>query len=168
MENLDFFIKDIEKLKLDNKNEEAIFKLEEAITNYENNYKLYEELADIYLYLGNFKRAEKAVDYSLSLFKTSATWNYLKWFILLWKTKFRQAIIYLEKSNSLAQNNPEVLRNLGWAYVMLGNPTKWLWILRRALNLAPEDSLILEDLAMALIWVWEISEWNKLLDKIEK
>jgi Flp pilus assembly protein TadD len=37
---------------------------------------------------------------------------------LLTKNKFSQAIIYLEKSNSLAQNNPEVLRNLGWAYYM--------------------------------------------------
>jgi tetratricopeptide (TPR) repeat protein len=73
MENLDFFIEEIEKLKNENRYEEAIFKLEEAIANYENNYKLYEELADIYLFLGNIKKAEKAVDYSLSLFKNSAT-----------------------------------------------------------------------------------------------
>jgi transcription termination factor Rho len=51
MENLDFFITKIEKLKLENRYEEAIFELEDAIANYENNYKLYEELADIYLFL---------------------------------------------------------------------------------------------------------------------
>jgi Flp pilus assembly protein TadD len=104
----------------------------------------------------------------LSLFKNSATWNYLKWFILLTKEKFSQAIIYLEKSNKLAQNNPEVLRNLGWAYYMKWDTIKWLWILKRALILAPEDVLIQEDLAMALIWTWEVSEWNKILTKIWK
>ncbi len=168
MENLDFFIAEIEKLKINNRYEEAIFELEDAIINYENNYKLYEELADIYLYLWNLKKAEKAVDYSLSLFKKSATWNYLKWFLLLAKNKFSQAVIYLEKSNSLAQNNPEVLRNLGWAHYMQWNNVQWLWILKRALNLAPEDILIQEDLAMALIGTWEVNEWNKLLTKIWK
>lgn len=168
MENLNFFINEIEKLKLEDNYSEAIFKLEEAIANYENNYTLYEELADIYLYLGDLKKAEKAVDYSLSLFKTSATWNYLKWFIQLWKNKFHQAIIYLEKSNKISPNNPEVMRNLWWAYFMKWETIKWVWILKRALNISPEDILILEDLAMALIWVWEINEWNKILTKIKK
>jgi hypothetical protein len=48
------------------------------------------------------------------------------------------------------------------------NSIKWLWILKRALNIAPEDPLIQEDLAMALIWTWEVNEWNKILIKIWK
>jgi hypothetical protein len=45
---------------------------------------------------------------------------------------------------------------------------KGIIILKRALNLAPWDKLITEDLAMALIWIWEIETWNKLLEDIKK
>jgi hypothetical protein len=36
------------------------------------------------------------------------------------------------------------------------------------LNLAPGDELITEDLAMALIWAGEVTQWNDLLKKIGK
>jgi len=51
---------------------------------------------------------------------------------------------------------------------MIWNTTKWISILKRALNINPNDELITEDLAMALIWNWKISEWNNLLQKIWK
>ena len=50
-------------------------------------------------------------------------------------------------------NNAEVLRNLGWAYTMLNENERGITILKRALNIAPGDMLITEDLAMALIGV---------------
>jgi hypothetical protein len=65
-------------------------------------------------------------------------------------------------------NNAEVLRNLWWAYNMIWETDKWITILKRALNISPWDSLITEDLAMALIWSWEIHKWNILLEKIWK
>jgi Flp pilus assembly protein TadD len=68
----------------------------------------------------------------------------------------------------LLWNNSEVLRNLGWAYTLKGQTEKGIIILKRALNLAPDDELITEDLAMALIWAWEITQWNDLLKKIGK
>jgi Flp pilus assembly protein TadD len=74
----------------------------------------------------------------------------------------------LEKSNELLGNNSEVLRNLGWAYTLEWKTEKWIIILKRALNLAPGDELITEDLAMALIWAWEVTEWNNLLKKLGK
>jgi hypothetical protein len=39
-------------------------------------------------------------------------------------------------------------------------------MLKRALNISPEDDLITEDLAMALIGSGEITEGNLLLKKI--
>jgi hypothetical protein len=51
---------------------------------------------------------------------------------------------------------------------MLWETDKWISILKRALVIAPNDELITEDLAMALIWIWEVSEWNGLLKKIWK
>ena len=65
-------------------------------------------------------------------------------------------------------NNAEVLRNLWWAYSMTWESKKWISILKRALNLSPDDKLINEDLAMALIWDWRIKEWNAILLKIWK
>jgi hypothetical protein len=41
-------------------------------------------------------------------------------------------------------------------------------ILKRALNISPEDELITEDLAMALIGTGDIVAGNKLLKKIGK
>jgi tetratricopeptide (TPR) repeat protein len=98
----------------------------------------------------------------------SATGNYLKWFILLSNNKIIEAIEFLEKSNHLMPNNAEVLRNLGWAYSMTWETEKGIFILKRALNISPNDKLITEDLAMALIWMWKVKEWNILLEKIGK
>lgn len=62
------------------------------------------------------------------------------------RSNFSQAITYLERSNILSPNNPEVLRNLGWAYTMVGDIKKGIILLERALNISPEDELIMEDL----------------------
>ncbi len=161
-------IVEIEKIKLTNNFEEAYKLIQDSIIKYNDDYRLYEELADVSIYLGNIKKAEKAINYALQLNKDSATWNYLKWFILLTQDKFSDALKYLEKSNSLLWNNSEVLRNLWWAYTMNNQVEKGITILKRALNIAPWDKLITEDLAMALIWIWEITKWNQLLEKIKK
>ncbi len=65
-------------------------------------------------------------------------------------------------------NNAEVLRNLGWAYTLTWEYNKWILILKRALNLSPEDELIVEDLSMALIGSGEIKSGNSLLKQIGK
>jgi len=64
---------------------------------------------------------------------------------------FSTAISFLERSNISSPNNPEVLRNLGWAYTMMGDIKKGIILLQRALNIAPEDELIMEDLGVALL-----------------
>jgi Flp pilus assembly protein TadD len=64
---------------------------------------------------------------------------------------FSQAISFLERSNIVSPNNPEVLRNLGWAYTMGGDIRKGIILLQRALIIAPEDELIMEDLGVALL-----------------
>jgi Tfp pilus assembly protein PilF len=142
--------------------------IERNLMNYNWDYRLYEELADIYIYKWELNKALKSIDFALELYSESATWNYLKWFILLSKDKIVEAIWFLEKSNSIMWNNSEVLRNLGWAYTMVWETGKWISILKRALVIAPNDELITEDLAMALIWAWDINEGNSLLKKIWK
>ena len=150
MDKIKDIILKIEQLKTEQKFEQSTKILEEAIIKYSSDYRLYEELSDV------------------NLNKESATGNYLKWFLLLSQDKIIQAIKYLEKSNKLLSNNSEVLRNLGWAYTMIWDTYKGISILQRALNINPNDELITEDLAMALIWSWKINEWNNLLQKIWK
>ena len=168
MDKIKEIILQIEALKTEQKFEQCKEVLEKAILEYSADYRLYEELADVYLYKWELEKLMKAIDFAISLNKDSATWNYLKWFLLLSKDKIEESISFLEKSNSLMKNNSEVLRNLWWAYTMTGNSHKGILILKRALNINPNDELITEDLAMALIWNGDISEWNNLLQKIGK
>lgn len=161
-------ILEIEKLKSEQKFTLAIDLVQNSLIKYSSDYRLYEELADIYLYKWELDKAIKSVNFWLELNPDSATWNYLKWFILLSKDNASESIKYLEKSNNLSSNNSEVLRNLWWAYTLVWQSEKWITILKRALIIAPNDELITEDLAMALIWIGQISEWNWLLKKIWK
>nr|MDD3720604.1 hypothetical protein [Candidatus Gracilibacteria bacterium] len=158
----------IETLKQDKKFKEALKMLKDASLKYSDDYRIYEEIADIYLYEGNLIQATKAVNFALSLNKESATGNYLKGFILLSNDKPDESIKYLIKSNKLMGNNAEVLRNLGWAYTMIGEQERGITVLKRALNISPGDELITEDLAMALIGNGNIKDGNQLLEKIGK
>ena len=157
---------EIEKLKQQSEHKKAIKLIKDTIIKYNDDYRLYEELADTYLYMWKINDANKAVDYALIKNPESATGHYLKWFLCLNYDDFDTALSHLEKSNKMFSNNPEVLRNLGWAYVMTNQVERWIAILQRALKLAPWDRLIIEDLAMALIWIWEVEQWNKLLKEI--
>jgi len=168
MDKIRNIIVQVETLKSEKNFQKAISLLQKSLVKYSDDYRLYEELADIYVYTGDTKSAFGALDFSLTLNPKSATGNYLKWFILLWEDKVTKAIEYLEKSNTLYGNNAEVLRNLWWAYTMSGRHDRGILILKRALNISPEDELITEDLAMALIGYWDIAGGNILLKKIWK
>ncbi len=168
MDILKSIIQQVENLKSQQNFDQAIKILEESIPKYNDDYRLYEEIADIYLYQGKMQKAQKAIDFALNINGESATGNYLKGFILLTKNKIEESIFFLEKSNKLMPNNSEVLRNLGWAYHLTGSTQRGISILKRALIISPEDRLITEDLAMALIGSGQIIAGNELLKKIGK
>jgi tetratricopeptide (TPR) repeat protein len=168
MDKVREIILQVEDLKQDKKFEDAISLIQNNLGSYSEDYRLYEELSDIFLYKGYLDKALKAVNFSLELCPESATGNYLKGFILLSKDRIAEAIRYLEISNKFIGNNSEVLRNLGWAYTLSWETERGISILKRALNISPWDELITEDLWMALIGAGEINEWNSLLKKIWK
>ena len=159
---------EVENLKSNNEYEKAITLLEDSIIKYSDDYRLFEELSDIYIYKQDSTKSLNAVNFALELNPESATGNYLKGFLLLTQEKITNAIYHLWESNKLMGNNPEVLRNLGFAYSLQGEHEKGISILKRALHLNPNDELITEDLAMALIWNGDVLEWNVLLRQIEK
>ncbi len=168
MDQIKDIVLQVEELKFQKKYKQAISLLQKSLIKYSSDYRLYEELTDIYIYMSDFEKALSTIDFALTLAPKSATGNYLKGFILLSNDKVEEAIVYLEASNTYYGNNAEVLRNLGWAYTLSGQNERGITILKRALNLAPEDHLITEDLAMALIGSGEIREGNTLLRKIGK
>lgn len=161
-------IDEIERLKSQKRYSEARAMLEWAIAKYNDRYELYEELADVYIYEGEYKKAEKALKYAETMEPGSSTGLYLRGYIALIKNDFHNAIASLEESNLKTPNNPEVLRNLGWAYTMIGDVKKWVILLERALTIAPDDILIMEDLGVALLTQWKIQEARVYLAQVGK
>ena len=159
-------IDQVEYLKWQQQYIEARKLLEGAIAKYGDRYELYEELADVYIYEWSFQKAQKALDYAETLESGSSTWLYLRGYISLIKNDFHPAVDYLERSNLKSPNNPEVLRNLGWAYTMIWDVKKWIILLERALTISPDDILIMEDLGVALLTQWKISEAHVYLTRV--
>ncbi len=108
-------------------------------------------MADIHLFLGDLIQAGQAIKIAQELNYESATGMYLSGYIKVSAGDFKGGIELLEQANKLFQNNPEILRHLGWAYTVTGNVDRGIFLLKRALNLAPEDTLIMEDLGIALL-----------------
>lgn len=161
-------IQEIESLKHYGRYNEAKNKIEKYLSKYTDDYRFYEELADIYLYEWNLDKAEKAMKFAQKLNTDSATGTYLMGYINISKWNYLLWVDLLEKANILFPNNAEILRNLWWGYNMLWQIEKWITLLKRALNLSPEDKLIMEDLWVALIWGWNIEHWEFYLKKAWK
>lgn len=51
---------------------------------------------------------------------------------------------------------------------MLGNPSKGVAVMKRALNLSPDDELIMEDLGVTLISEGNVEEGTSMLKKAGK
>lgn len=128
-----------------------------------DDYRLYEELADIYIFEGNLEKADEVLAIARELHPDSGTGMYLDGYIATAKWEFDRAIEILTIANKNLPNNAEILRNLGWAHVMKAEVPKWLSLLRRALILAPEEPMIINDLAVALIAAGKDDEAREIL-----
>ncbi|HRI36593.1 MAG TPA: tetratricopeptide repeat protein [bacterium] len=156
-------ITEIEDLKSQGKYREARELVQKLLFHSSDDYRLYEELADIALSEGNISDAESMMAFAQKLNPESSTGLYLRGYIAVSKGQFQDGVGLLEEANKLFQNNAEILRNLGWGYLMLGNTGKGILILRRALNLAPDDALIMEDLGVALLSNGDVATGEDLL-----
>jgi len=161
-------IGEIEDLKYAGKYDEARKRVESYLLKHADDYRLYEELADISLYEGDLDRAENSMEVARKLHPESATGTYLMGYILLSKGRFAEGVELLQKANVLFPNNPEILRNLGWGCTVLGEVAKGIVLLERALNLSPDDALIMEDLGVALISDGQVMSGEEYLRKAGK
>jgi tetratricopeptide (TPR) repeat protein len=141
----------IEELKLSGEHEKSIKEAEKLLCDDPNCVEALEEIADNYVSLDKYDRAEKACQHALKLNKNSHTAKYILGFIHSQKQEWDKAIGYLKSSNELHSNNPEILRCLGWAMFNSKKRTQGVVILERALNLDPENSLTLCDLGICYL-----------------
>lgn len=163
---IDNIIEHIESLKHESRYHEARETALSALGKHTDDYRLYEELADIYLFERNIEKAEEVISYARELHPESGTGIYLEGFIAVAKGDFDKAIEVLGKANSLIPNNAEVIRNLGWAYVMKWQVDRGIIFLKRAYSLAPTDETIINDLAVALMASGAEDEARVLFEKI--
>lgn len=161
--SIDQYIEVIESQKNLWNYQEAKKIAQEALIKNSDDYRLYEEMADIYLYENDIPHADEMIQIAQTLHNESATWTYLLGYIAIAKWSYQTGVDYLSRANVLFPNNPEILRNLGWGYVMLGDTSKWVAILRRALSFSPQDELIMEDLWVALMSNGNMEEGEKYL-----
>ncbi len=124
-----------------------------------------EELADNYVSLDEFKKAERACTRALTLNQKSYTAYYILGFIASQAQQWGEAVEQLKKSNELHPNNAEILRCLGWALFNHGKRTQGVVILERALNLDPGSSLTLCDLGICYLQVKNFEKSIELLKK---
>lgn len=162
------YIIEIERIKRTWDFKKAVKYVNELLKDNTNDYRLYEELADINLFLRNYNEALDLLKVAESLNPDSATGKYLKWYIYVTQWNTKKWIKLLEESNVLTPNNPEILRNLWWGYVMSNKFDKWVNILKRALNLLKWDPLIIEDLWVAFANIWDFKMAKYYLKQINK
>lgn len=153
--NPDHIIDTIENLKSSGDYDSALQKTLEWLQTYIDDYRLYEELADIYLFQENIEKAEEVISYARELHPESWTGIYLEGYILMQKWDFESAIKTLEQANKLFPNNAEILQNIGWANVMIGNMQKWIALLQRAHHIDPSNESIVQNLFTAKLLLEE-------------
>ncbi|MBN1258354.1 tetratricopeptide repeat protein [Candidatus Peregrinibacteria bacterium] len=155
----------IEDLKLSGEHKKSIEEAEKLLFSDPDCVAALEEIADNFVSLDDFGRAEKACARALTLDKDSYTAHYILGFITSQKQDWPKAIDFLKKSNDLHPNNPEILRCLGWALFNSGKRTQGIIILERALNLDHENSLTLCDLGICYLQVKNFEKSVEILKR---
>ena len=163
---IESIIEEIEALKAESRYHSARDLALESLKKYTDDYRLYEELADIYLFEGNLDKADEVLSVAQELHPESGTGMYLSGYIATAKGEFDRAIEVLTVANANLPNNAEILRNLGWAHVMKGVVPKGLNLLRRAHALSPDEPMIINDLTVALMANGNEAEARDILGKI--
>jgi Flp pilus assembly protein TadD len=162
---LDDIILTIEELKGKNQYSKARQTALQALTQYTDDYRIYEELADIYIFEENLDKAEEVIGYARALHPDSGTGAYLEGYIATARGDFDRAIEILSVANTKFPNNAEIIRNLGWSYMMRGDMNRGLGLLRRAHALAPTDIMVINDLGVALMASGAEDEARLLFEK---
>lgn len=158
-------------MRIDEKYPQALEYLNKFIINYFDDYRPFELMADNYLMLWEFKKMAKPLKTALMLNKESASGNYLKAASLMWQSKHKEAIPFLETALKGLPNDVEILEKL-WICKFLSAETdieleKSLYLLKRTFILSWEAPNIAETLWLFLVTEWRFEEWMEYIEKSE-
>ena len=123
---------------------------------------------ECYLNLNLFEDAERYLRKAIELNPENANYHCLLGATLTKRERFEEAIFEFEEASRLAPNNPEILRNLGWAIFMKGDIDQGRALIERSLELDPENVLALCDLAVVLMRGLQYQKAERLLKKAQK
>ncbi len=158
-------LNEIEELKLQGRHKESIKMAEKLLFEDPNCVEALEEIADNYVSMDDYEKAEKACGHALKLNSDSYTAKYILGFINSQKQSWEEAVKHLKSANSLHPNNPEILRCLGWALFNTKKRTQGVVILERALNLDSENSLTLCDLGICYM---QMKNFDKSIELLKR
>lgn len=150
-EDLNYLLKEVDKLKEEGCHKEAIKVCEQILNNDLDCVEAYEEIGDNYLSLRKYDKAKKALKKSLELNPRSANGRYLLGFLFSAVGDFKKSIQLLEQADEYEPNHPEILRCLGWSLYHDNQRSRGIVLLERSLALAPNDPLILSDLGVCYL-----------------
>jgi tetratricopeptide (TPR) repeat protein len=112
MRSIEAIIEHIESSKAEDNYHHAETLAHEALLTYTDDYRLYEELADIYVFQGKLEKADEVLSVAKELHPESTTGMYLRGYLATAKGEFEEAIEILTVANTNLPNNAEILRNL--------------------------------------------------------
>ena len=127
--------------------EKAIEYYTEIIETLDDNSEIKPDLlyrrGGTYERMGNYKKADKDLLYSLKIYPDDAyVLNYLAYSWLERDHKINQAIEMLEKAYSFKNNDPYIIDSIGWAYYLINDYLKAEKFLKRAVELMPYDPIV--------------------------
>jgi Tfp pilus assembly protein PilF len=154
-----------EQLKFEARHAEALKILEQLLSQDPENVTALEEVADNELSLGNYARAGTAAERVLKIQPQSFSAHYICGFIASQKEDWKDSVESLKTANKIEQNNPEILRCLGWSLFNSGQQLQGMVTLERALNLEDQNPLILCDLGVVYLRAKNFPKCKALLKR---
>ncbi len=158
-------LSEAEELKMDGKNGEAIVLLESVLLEDPNNVPALEEVAENELAREAYERARLAALQAVQLDEKSAIGHAVLGEVCMIQRNWVSAYDHLKIANQLLPNHPDTLRLLGWALFRTGKTVEGIVTLERALNLDPDDSFIMCDLATAHLESGDVLKGKLLLER---
>ena len=127
--------------------EEAIKFYSKIINNLDKNSEIKSDLlyrrGGSYERIGQYEKADQDLHYALKIDPNDAyVLNYLAYSWLERGYKINEAIKMLEKAYSIKNNDPYIIDSIGWAYYLVDDYSKAEKLLKRAVELMPDDPIV--------------------------
>ncbi|MCX6007121.1 MAG: tetratricopeptide repeat protein, partial [Chloroflexi bacterium] len=133
---------------------------DEIAVEYANAY-----LGDLFLTLKKLELAEAHIKKAINIKPDKPGYRYILGFIYSYKQQWNKAIPEFEIAVTKEPYDGEYLRGLGWAIYNSGDADKGLMLLEQASRLAPDNTNILTDLAVANLCLANITKAIEYAEK---